>query len=68
MAITYVKLGWVYPSKIEEFKGITPGALEKRIKAGKLIEGKHWKKAQGRLMYHYENLDQLFEDDNGIAA
>lgn len=68
MKVAYVKLGWVYPCKIEEFKGITPGALEKRVLRGQLIEGVHWKKTQGRLMYHYENLDQLFEDDDGIAA
>lgn len=68
MSELYVKLGWVKPEIIEKFKGLTPGAMEKRRVRGKLIQGIHWKKVQGIIMYHYENLDQLFEDDDGIAA
>lgn len=56
----YIKLGWVRPVIIERYKGITPDALRKRRERGMLIEGQHWKKIGGSVMYHFENIDEYF--------
>lgn len=68
MQPTFIRLGWVKPIIIENLKGITVGALDKRKVRGKLIEGIHWKKVHGTVMYHYERIDQLFEDIDESAA
>ncbi|CAA0365185.1 conserved hypothetical protein [Alteromonas alvinellae] len=68
MKATYIKLGWVYPKVLEELKGLTYHNLQKRRLAGKLQEGIHWKKVHGVIMYHYERLDELFEELDGEAA
>ncbi|MEW9799674.1 excisionase family protein [Alteromonas sp. CYL-A6] len=68
METQYIQLGWVYPAIIEELKGITYHALNKRRQRGKLIEGVHWKKVHGVIMFNYEALDQLFEETNDQAA
>ncbi|QPG06924.1 excisionase family protein [Salinimonas marina] len=68
MKISYVRLGWVRAEIIEQHKGITVQALDKRRNRGKFIEGQHWKKVHGVIMYHYENIDQLFEEFNESVA
>lgn len=68
MKNTYIKLGWVYPKILEELKGLTYQSLKKRRINGYLIEGVHWKKVQGVIMFHYERIDELFEEENEQAA
>ncbi|KXJ58420.1 MAG: hypothetical protein AXW14_16680 [Alteromonas sp. Nap_26] len=63
----FIKLGWVYPKIIHDLKGLSYDALEKRKRTGKLEEGKHWKKVHGVIMYHYERLDELFEEFDDAA-
>lgn len=58
------ELGWVQAIKMEETKGISIGSINKMKERGKLIQGKHWKKWQGRLYYHYERINELIENDN----
>ncbi|WP_269519530.1 excisionase family protein [Alteromonas sp. BMJM2] len=64
----YIKLGWVYPKVMLELKGLTYDSLTKRRTRGHLEEGKHWKKVQGVIMYHYERIDELFEEQHDQVA
>jgi len=58
MTSIYIKLGWVRPGVVEQHKGITECALKNMVTAGKLVEGKHWKKApNGKLFYNFEAMD-----------
>jgi len=67
MTVTYVKLGWVKAKIIEQHKGFTDDALNRMRQTGKIVEGVHWKKARGVVVYNYEKLDEYFDND-GIAA
>jgi hypothetical protein len=58
------ELGWVLPIIIERKKGISVGALikQKQRSSGGLIEGVHWKKAMGRVWFHYEKYNEIIEN------
>ena len=47
---------------MEQFKGLSAAALENRRLRGKFIQGVHWKKIHGIIMYHFERVDELFEE------
>lgn len=62
--IYFIKLGWVKPIIIEQFKGITVEALSKKRQRGLLIEETHWRKAaDGVIYFNFETLDEYL--DNG---
>ena len=67
MTVTYVKLGLVKAKIIEQHKGFTDDALNRMRQTGKIVEGVHWKKVRGVVVYNYEKLDEYFDND-GIAA
>ncbi|WP_299262973.1 hypothetical protein [uncultured Psychrosphaera sp.] len=67
MAHAYIRLGWVKARVIEIHKGFSDDALNKMRQTGKIVEGIHWKKVKGVIVYNYEKLDEYFEND-GIAA
>jgi len=57
-----INLGWVHPRAIEALKGLTRDQLDGRRKAGKYVEGTHWRKDPlGLIMWHFENLDRWVE-------
>ena len=62
MALAYIKLGWVKAEIIEAHKGFSGHALNKMRQTGKIIEGKHWRKVSGVVVYNYEKLDGYFEN------
>lgn len=57
-----IQMGWVLAPKMEELKGIKVGALNKMKERGKLKEGYHFKKFNGRLYFHFERFDELIND------
>lgn len=63
----FIKLGWVYPKIMHDLKGLTYDALNARRKRGKFVEGVHWKQVHGVVMYHYERIEQLFEEYDDAA-
>lgn len=68
MKTNNIKLGWVKPKVMEDLKGLTYQSLRKKRNQGYLIEGRHWKKIFGVVMYHYERIDELFEEFNEQTA
>ena len=59
----YIQIGWCKAWIIEKLKGHTVGALSKYKERGLLVEGKHWKKFNGSLHYHFENFNEWIETD-----
>ena len=57
-----ILLGWVKPSVFEQLKGVSASSLEGKRKAGNLIEGYHYKKAEdGKYYFHFERYDEYVE-------
>ncbi|AYA64263.1 excisionase family protein [Alteromonas sp. RKMC-009] len=56
------RLGWVRAVILERNKGMGLRILEKCRHRGQFVEGIHWKKVNGVIMYNYEAIDQLYEE------
>lgn len=54
--------GWVTIDKLIEVKGGSKDSWTKARQVGKLIEGTHWKKWYGKVMFHVENIDLCIQD------
>lgn len=59
--------GWVKAVIVTNQKGFTEDMLNKWRYSGKVIEGVHWKKHFGVILYNYEKLDEFIENA-GITA
>lgn len=63
MNLVYIKLGWVKPSKVTEFKGLSYDSLKEKRRTGHFIEGVHWRKAaDGNIYYNFEAIDEWIQN------